>query len=80
MITIARRTFLISTAGFLATSSRANAEKAEKGDAPSSKFESDRFIADVRRARAEDDSQKADEEVIARAVPYPDWVKFRDRR
>ena len=74
MTTISRRTFLISTAGLLATSSWANAEKPEKGAETSSRFESDRFLEDIKRARAEDDSQKAVEEVIARAVADPTAV------
>jgi len=68
MATMSRRTFLMSSAVLLASSSYVKPVHSEKSNALPAKFDLDRFTEDVKRARAEDDSQKAVEEVIARAV------------
>lgn len=69
MSKLSRRTFLAGTAGVLASSA------VFPDDASRSKlmarFDPERFIEDVKRARLETESQKAVEEVIARAVSEP---------
>jgi len=70
---LSRRTFLAGAAGLLAASAVAVPQQTQ-GSAMQAKFEIDRFIDDVKRARMEADSQKAIQEVLARAVSDPTAV------
>jgi predicted metal-dependent enzyme (double-stranded beta helix superfamily) len=69
MSKLSRRTFLAGTAGVLASSAvfPGGASKSKLA----TKFDPERFIEEVKRARRETESQKAVEEVIARAVSEP---------
>jgi len=70
MSELSRRTFLAGAAGMLAASAVA-VPRPTQGSTMQSKFEIDRFLDDVKRARMEADSQKAIQEVLARAVSDP---------
>jgi predicted metal-dependent enzyme (double-stranded beta helix superfamily) len=67
---ISRRTFLAGGTGLLAASSAVVPGKA-RGAVMQSKFDVDRLIEDVKRARTETDSRNAVQEVLARAVAEP---------
>jgi len=73
MSKVTRRTFLggaVGAAGLIAASARFGVDHAEaKTSTP--KFDLDRFIDEVKRARAEKESQKAVQEVLSRAVSEP---------
>jgi predicted metal-dependent enzyme (double-stranded beta helix superfamily) len=77
---ITRRTFLAGTAGFLAAGALPSVGKprvtvaSTTKAASSMKFKLEQFIADVKQARTESDSQAAVQEVIARAVAEPGSV------
>ena len=73
MSELSRRRFLVGAAGMLTASVVVGARQA-RGSAMQSKFEIDRFIDEVKRARMETDSQKAVQEVLARAVSDPATV------
>lgn len=66
-MTLSRRALLTAAATLSATAGvvRANAKPS------AARFDLDRFIDDVKRARAETDSQRAVEETLARAVSNP---------
>jgi predicted metal-dependent enzyme (double-stranded beta helix superfamily) len=68
MSDLTRRSFLVGTMGMLAAAS-ASGNPPAKASPP--KFELDRFIDDVKRARREKDSQKAVDEILARTVSDP---------
>ena len=73
---LTRRSFLIGAAGVLAASNTAAFDAmAASGAAPgagrAATFDLDRFVDDVQRARREQESQKAVEAVLARAVADP---------
>ena len=70
MSELSRRTFLAGAAGMLAASAVA-VPRPTQASTMQSKFEIDRFLDDVKRARMEADSQKAIQEVLARAVSDP---------
>jgi len=65
-----RRNLLIGAAG-LATGRRASAQSERSGTTAGNRFEIARFVDDIKRARAETDSQRAVEEVLQRAVSQP---------
>jgi predicted metal-dependent enzyme (double-stranded beta helix superfamily) len=73
MTHVTRRAFLAGAAGFVATQ-MAPAWGTPKGGSAVAKFDPERFIEDVKRARQETDSQKAVGEVLARAVSEPGAV------
>jgi predicted metal-dependent enzyme (double-stranded beta helix superfamily) len=66
---MSRRVFLAGTAGLFAASSGLGS--AGTSPSPKAKFDVERFIEDVKRARKEADSQKAVHEVLSRAVSDP---------
>jgi len=70
MSRLSRRTFLVGASG-LAAANAAHAHGNKKGSARGAQFEVDRFIDDVKRARMEAESQRAVQEVLARAVSEP---------
>lgn len=67
---LSRRTFLVAGAGMLAAGAVLQPGPA-KGNVMKPKFELDRFIEDVKRARRESASQAAVQEVLARTVSEP---------
>lgn len=72
-MTLSRRTFLTGVAGVLA-SSAALIPATTRGSAMANKFDLDRFIDDVKRARLEKDSQAAIGQVLEQAVSEPSAV------
>jgi predicted metal-dependent enzyme (double-stranded beta helix superfamily) len=67
---LSRRRLLTAAAGLLVVS--ATAPRAATGTSPSnSRFDVERFVDDVKRAHAETDSQRAVQEILARAVSDP---------
>jgi predicted metal-dependent enzyme (double-stranded beta helix superfamily) len=70
---LSRRTLLVAAAGFAATRSRATSV-ASTPTVTGSAFELERFTEEVKRARAEADSQRAVHEALARAVSDPQGV------
>jgi len=68
MSNLSRRKFLANTAGFVAASAFV---PPKAGAGTTAKFDSNRFIEDVRLALKETDAQAAVEEVLARAVSMP---------
>jgi predicted metal-dependent enzyme (double-stranded beta helix superfamily) len=73
MSKVTRRTFLAGAAGaagLFAASAKLEGGRAE-AKTPAPKFDLERFIDDVKRARTETESQKAVQEVLARAVSEP---------
>jgi predicted metal-dependent enzyme (double-stranded beta helix superfamily) len=70
MAGVSRRAFLIGTAG-LAAARFAPAWGVPKEGSSMEKFDPERFIEDVKRARNEADSQAAVDEVLARTVSEP---------
>ena len=66
---LSRRMFLTGAAGLLAAA--ALAPRTTRGSVMNAKFDVDRFIDDVKRARLDGDSQKAVQEILARAVSEP---------
>ena len=66
---VSRRTFLAGAAGLLAAT--ALAPQIARGSVMNAKFDVERFIEDVKRARLDGDSQKAVQMVLARAVSEP---------
>lgn len=73
MAEMSRRTFLAGAAGLLAASAALRPGEA-RGNVMKPKFELDRFIDDVKRARTETASQKAVQEVLGRTVSEPTAV------
>jgi predicted metal-dependent enzyme (double-stranded beta helix superfamily) len=79
MAEVSRRSFLVGSAGLLAAGAlpvlakpqAAAASPAKAKAAAARTFELDRFIADVKQARTESDSQAAVQELVARAVSEP---------
>ena len=70
---LSRRTFVVAATGLAPAGNRA-AATAEAPLTPSSTFELERFTEEVKRARADADSQRAVHEVLARAVSNPQAV------
>ncbi len=70
---LSRRTFVVAATGLALAGNRA-AATAEAPLTPSSTFELERFTEEVKRARADADSQRAVHEVLARAVSNPQAV------
>ena len=70
---LSRRTFVVAATGLALAGNRA-AATAEAPLTPSSTFELERFTEEVKRARAEADSQRAVHEALARAVSDPQGV------
>ena len=68
-----RRSLFIGAAG-LAAARRSSAQSDRRGGPAAPRFEIDRFVDDVIRARAEADSQLAVEEVLQRAVSQPQRI------
>jgi predicted metal-dependent enzyme (double-stranded beta helix superfamily) len=73
MTELSRRTFLTAVAGVLATGA-ALVPQPTRGNTMASKFDLDRFIDDVKRARLEKDAQQAIGQVLERAVSEPSAV------
>ncbi len=71
MIDLSQREFLIGTAGLLAAGAALAPAQARGSVAMNSRFDVDRFLDDVKRARQDADSQKSVQEVLARAVSEP---------
>jgi predicted metal-dependent enzyme (double-stranded beta helix superfamily) len=67
---LSRRRFLATVAGCVA----AGVAPARAGQTAGTKFDTDRFVDDVKRAVRESDSQRAVEEVLRRAVSEPGAV------
>ena len=63
---LSRRTFLVGTAGLLAASTGISGKEGRRS--MRAKFDPDQFIADMKRASCETESQGAVEEVLARAL------------
>ena len=70
MARFSRRQFMAGTAGVLAAGA-AFSQDAGSGAPSGSRFDLGRFIDDLKRARAESDSQAAVRDVVARAVSEP---------
>jgi predicted metal-dependent enzyme (double-stranded beta helix superfamily) len=70
---ISRRSLIIGVAWIVAAQ-RSAAQSSSSGASTRNRFETDRFVDDVKRARAETDSQRAVEEVLQRAVSQPNSI------
>jgi predicted metal-dependent enzyme (double-stranded beta helix superfamily) len=72
---VSRRVFLAGTAGLVAAgAASARGASDERQRVATSKFDVERFIDDVKRARKDPNSQAAVQEVLARAVAEPGAV------
>ncbi len=71
MYGLSRRALLAGAAGVLASGSCQSPRKASGSSAPAAKFDLERFIDEVKRARQDPDDQMAVQEVLARAVSEP---------
>ncbi len=68
---LSRRYFLLTVAAGLAAASASTARDERRSSSSAPRFEIERFIEDVTRARLETDSQRAVQEVLDRAVANP---------
>ncbi len=68
---MSRRKLLAGASGLLASASCRAPRKQQQQSAGGAKFELERFVEDVKRARSEGDGQAAVEEVLARAACDP---------
>jgi predicted metal-dependent enzyme (double-stranded beta helix superfamily) len=71
---LSRRSFLAGSAGLLAACARSAGNTKMQEGRIASRFEADRFVDDVKRARMAGDSEGAVQEVLARAVSEPGVV------
>jgi predicted metal-dependent enzyme (double-stranded beta helix superfamily) len=67
---ISRRSLIIGAAG-IAAAQRSAAQSTRTSASTGNRFDIDRFVDDVKRARSESDGQRAVEEVLQRAVSQP---------
>ena len=70
---ISRRSLILGAAGIVAAQ-RSAAQSNRSSASTSHRFDIDKFVDDVKRARAESDGQRAVEEILQRAVSQPRGV------